>query len=606
MIDTDSSDDTTLPSPTPQKLPYWRLVIDQAGITNDVLHHEYEGSGTSEDPYVISWIPDDPRDPMGWSPFVHWFITLVAALSTLAVALVSSAYTGGSREIMAEFQISSEVATLGVSLFVLGFAVGPLFWAPLSEVFGRQVLFIATYAMLTAFNAGCAGARNAATLMVLRFFAGAFGSSPLTNAGGTIADMFPASQRGLAMAIFASAPFLGPVLGPLIGGFLGMAAGWRWVMGFLAAFSGFFWIVGSLVMPETYAPVLLRKRAQKLSAMTGKVYVSRLDHQQKGPVTLGARFKTALSRPWVLLFKEPIVLLLSIYMSIIYGTLYLFFAAFPIVFQQQRGWNAGEGGLAFLGLTVGMMAAICYIIPDNKRYVRVEKEHAGRAPPEARLPPCLVGCVALPIGLFWFAWTCQPSVHFLVSIAAGMPFGFGMVLVFLASMNYLIDSYTIYAASVLAANSVMRSLCGAAFPLFTRYMYDDLGVNWATSIPAFLALACVPFPFLFYKYGSVIRRRCKFAAESEAFMEQMRRGAGRGQDTAGEGQKGPEEGEADASKTAVAAAEKMPRRSNEDAASRDVGSLSSAETATSNSVGANAGSPVASAKGDDRVSINRV
>jgi hypothetical protein len=212
-------------------------------------------------------------------------------------------------------------------------------------------------------------------------------------------------------------------------------------------------------------------------------------------------------------------------MAIIYGTLYLFFAAFPIVFQKQRGWNAGEGGLAFLGIAVGLLSAFGYIIPDNNRYVKMQGRNGGRAPPESRLPPCLVGSVALPVGLFWFAWTCQPSAHYMVSIAAGVPFGFGMNLVFLAIMNYLIDSYTIYAASVLAANSVLRSLCGAAFPLFTRHLYEKLGANWATSVPAFLALACVPFPFLFYYYGASIRIRCKFAAESEAFMQKMMRRA---------------------------------------------------------------------------------
>jgi MFS family permease len=115
--------------------------------------------------------------------------------------------------VIEQFDISEEVATLGISLFVLGFAIGPLLWAPMSELYGRQVLFFGTYAMLTAFNAGAAGAQNTQTLLLMRFFAGAFGSSPLTNAGGVIADMFPASERGLAMGIFAAAPFLGPTIG---------------------------------------------------------------------------------------------------------------------------------------------------------------------------------------------------------------------------------------------------------------------------------------------------------------------------------------------------------------------------------------------------------
>ncbi|KAL2755437.1 hypothetical protein ACRALDRAFT_1064442 [Sodiomyces alcalophilus JCM 7366] len=502
------------------RIPYWRLIVDHAGITPAVANHSYPGSGTPDDPYIIHWIPNDPRNPMEFSVARKWFMTMVQAIATLAVALLSSAYTGGMVGIIREFQIGQTVATLGVSLFVLGFAVGPLLWAPLSELFGRQVLFFGTYAAMTAFNAGCAGAPNARTLIVLRFFSGAFGSSPLTNAGGVIADLFPAAERGLAMALFAAAPFLGPVLGPIIGGFLGMNAGWRWVMGFLAAFSGAVWIMGTLLVPETYAPVLMRKRASKLSKMTGKCYVSRIDHE-RGRVTLAESFKAALSRPWVLLFKEPIVFLLSLYMAIIYGTLYMLFAAFPIVYQQNRGWNQGIGGLAFLGIMVGMMFAVGLTIPGNKRFAKMAEKYGGFAPPETRLPPAIIGSVALPIGLFWFAWTNSPSVHWMASIAAGVPFGFGMVLVFLSLMNYLVDAYTIFAASVLAASSVIRSLFGTAFPLFTTYMYDDLGIHWASSIPAFLALACVPFPFLFYKYGAAIRARCKFAAQSDAFMKKL-------------------------------------------------------------------------------------
>lgn len=299
-----------------------------------------------------------------------------------------------------------------------------------------------------------------------------------------------------------------------------MNAGWRWVMGFLGAFSGALWIIGSLLVPETYAPVLLRRRAEKLSKITGKVYESKLDIDQ-GKVNLKESFKVALSRPWLLLFREPIVFLLSLYMAIVYGTLYMLFAAYPIVFQQVRGWNQGVGSLPFLGIMVGMMAAVAYSIYDNKRYVKVEEKHGGFAPPEARLFPCLIATVTIPVGLFWFAWTNYTSIHWIVCIIAGAPFGFGMVLVFLSIMNYLIDAYTIFAASVLAANSVLRSIFGAVFPLFTTYMYEGLGIHWASSIPAFLALACVPFPFLFYKYGPAIRTRCKYAAQSDAFMRKL-------------------------------------------------------------------------------------
>jgi hypothetical protein len=155
------------------------------------------------------------------------------------------------------------------------------------------------------------------------------------------------------------------------------------------------------------------------------------------------------------------------------------------------------------------------------RYAKKCSETTDRLAPEVRLPPSMVGGIALPIGLFWFAWTNSASVHWMAPIAAGAPFGFGMVLVFLSVFNYLIDSYTIFAASVLAANSALRSLFGAAFPLFTTYMYSNLGIHWASSIPAFLSLICVPFPFILYKYGAQIRQRCTFAAEADAFMRRL-------------------------------------------------------------------------------------
>ena len=196
-----------------ERVPHWRIVQSQTLITDAVLNYHYKGSGTEQDPYLAEFIPNDPRNPMEFPVWKKWFITLTVAIATLAVAFVSSAYSGSIAQMIAEFHCSDEVATLGISLFVLGFAIGPLMWAPLSELYGRQYLFAGTYAVLTIFNAGAAGANSIATLIVLRFLAGTFGASPLTNAGGVIADMFQANQRGLGMSIFAAAPFLGPVIG---------------------------------------------------------------------------------------------------------------------------------------------------------------------------------------------------------------------------------------------------------------------------------------------------------------------------------------------------------------------------------------------------------
>ncbi|KAK5268014.1 hypothetical protein LTR99_002946 [Exophiala xenobiotica] len=507
--------------PVPKHLSLFRLVIDQARVTQEVLKHPYPGSGTHEDPYIVSYIPNDVGNPFSWTSSRRWAISWIVAIEMLAAAFASSTFSGMIRELIFDFGASTELITAGISLFVLGFATGPLLWAPLSEIYGRQMMFFISFCGFTAFNAACAGANSIGALLVLRFFAGAFGSSPFTNAGGVIADIFPASERGLAMGIFALAPSMGPTIGPFCSGFLAENQGWRWVMGLLAIFSGVLWVLGAVFVPETYAPVILRRRVDKLCKMTGKVYMLQAD-KEKGRPSLGSLLPTALLRPWILLFREPIVLLLSLYIAIVYGTLYLLFGAYPIVFQQVRGWSEGIGGLPFLGVALGQVLGIGFSGYANKWYLKAAAENGGIAPAEARLPPAFYGAIAVPVGLFWFAWTNSRSIHWISPVLAGVPFGFGFCILFLVVTNYLIDAYTVFAASVLAANTVLRSLFGAAFPLFTESMFDRLGIHWGSSIPAFLALACVPFPFIFYKYGAAIRSRCVYAARAEAAMNELR------------------------------------------------------------------------------------
>ncbi|GAC73259.1 synaptic vesicle transporter SVOP and related transporters [Moesziomyces antarcticus T-34] len=491
---------------------------------SEILNKKYDGAGTKEDPFLVEWLPSDAENPQNWPAYYKWLLTIQVAIATLSVALASSAYSGAIESLQAQFHPSKQIIlTLGVSVFVLGFAFGPLFWAPFSEVVGRRNLLIFTYAVFTMWQAVSVASPNIESLIVFRFLAGFFGSSPLVNTGGTLADMFNANQRGLAMAIFASAPFLGPALGPITGGFLGESAGWKWVIGFLAIFAAIITVLGAVSMPETYAPVLLRWRAKKLSEVTGRHYICKLDKGRD--LRLKTQFKVALSRPWLLLFYEPIVSLLSIYIAVIYGVLYSLFAAFPLVFQRGRGWSPGIGGLAFLGVLVGMLIALAYIIFfENPRYIRIANKFGGIAPPETRLVPAMIGAVAIVIGLAIFAATDSPDLPWIAPIIGGGPFGLGMVLIFLSTMSYLTDAYLIYAASVLASNSVIRSLFGFAFPLFTTDMYQiggKNGIHWGPAIAGLLALICLPFPFIFYKYGAHIRERCKYGSEAKQMLEQM-------------------------------------------------------------------------------------
>jgi MFS family permease len=459
----------------PQRMSRVRELLFRTHLHDDVHNQNYTGSGTGDNPYVIDYLQNDPLDAMTFSTGRKWAIAILQSMSTFVVTFSSSVYVSGIGGIERSFEVSGEVATLGLSLYVLGFAVGPLIWAPLSEMYGRKAIYVISFAGYTAFNVAATCAPSIAALLVLRFFASTFGSSSMTNTGGIIADMFSKAERGMATGLFVTAPFLGPALGtrwwmsffhatlvstialvnllvhtnpvfsgPIVGGFLGATQSWRWTLGLIAILGGVVGITTTLATSETYAPFILRSRAKALSRLTGSVYVSRLD-AGKPPKTLSQEFSISLTRPWILLFCEPIVLLTSLYISIVYGTLYMFFAGFPIIFQISRGWSQGIAGLPFIGVTIGVCCATLAAGVDNKRYARlcaaIEGE-GGTVYPEARLGTAMVGSIVLPIGLLLFAWTTYPGVHWIAPIIGAMLFSCGLVMVFISLMSYLVDSCT--------------------------------------------------------------------------------------------------------------------------------------------------------------------
>jgi MFS family permease len=356
-------------------------------------------------------------------------------------------------------------------------------------------------------------------VLVLRFLGGVAGSFTQAVAPAVVADMFNASERGMVLSIYTLAGLMGQNLGPIICGFLDAAYGWRAIPLLITACSLPAWIVLSFTFPETYAPVLLQQRATKLSLILKKEYKVEGIGEAR---TIGQQLKVSTLRPWVILIYEPIVTLLSLFLSVVHGTLFLLFAAYPVVFQKTRGWPQGIASLPFLAICLGIVLSLLYVaLIDQKRYARVVKKCNGNAPPEARLPPAMIGAVALPIGLFWFAWTNGPEVFWLVSVSAGTFFGFGMVLLYMSLTNYIVDAYLGYAASALAASTVLRSIAGAVFPLFTANMYESLGIHWASSVPAFLTLIFIPCLVGFYKYGHIIRSKTRFGQEAAKLAQSM-------------------------------------------------------------------------------------
>ncbi|TFK84318.1 MFS general substrate transporter [Polyporus arcularius HHB13444] len=478
---------------------------------------KYPGKGTHEDPYVVDWDIGDAENPYNWSRTRKWAITAQLATSTFTVSFCSSCYSGGLTSMSKELHMSQVLAILGVSLYVLGFGLGPLLFAPLGELYGRRIVFVITGSIFTLFHLGGALGHNAATILVTRLFAGTFGSAPLTNAGGALSDMWIPRERGFASSLYSTAPWMGPVLGPIVGGWVSETRlGWRfsfWIMFIVSALNALACI---FITPETFGPVLLRRRARKLMKASGGdvVYTSR--HDLNRSQTLASILKRDMGRPFYFLVTEPIVLLLSIYIAIAYATLYAFFAAFPIVFQEHRGFSAGQGGLAFLGIGVGNLIGLSLAPIATRWYWRAMDRNNGQTIPEARLYLPMIGGITLPISLFWFAWTSDPPIPWIVPVLAGIPFGFACAIIMQGLTQYLMDAYGIYCASAIASTVVTRSVVAAVFPVISSPMYARLGDAWACSIFAFLAAACMPVPYVFYKYGPWVRGKSTFALHDDA------------------------------------------------------------------------------------------
>ena len=198
-------------------------------------------------------------------------------------------------------------------------------FAPLSEIVGRRIIYVSTLAVAVIFLIPCAVAKNIGTLIVCRLIDGIAFSAPMTLVGGTLADMWKNEERGVPMAAFSAAPFLGPAIGPLVGGFLADAKGWRWLYWLQLILSGAAWALISLTVPETYAPTLLKRRAAKLrKSENDGLYVTEQEIESR---PFSETLRICLFRPFQLLFREPIVMCISVYMAVLYGLLYMFFVA---------------------------------------------------------------------------------------------------------------------------------------------------------------------------------------------------------------------------------------------------------------------------------------
>ncbi|KAL8393158.1 hypothetical protein RB595_003090 [Gaeumannomyces hyphopodioides] len=480
------------------------------------------GQSPERDPFEVCFEKGekDPLCPRSMGIARKWMIVLVTSCGSLCVTCASSIYTSSYGPMNAEFGCSNLVATIGLSTFVLGIAMGPA-WSPLSELYGRRPIYLASFLLFTVWVVPSAVAPNIETMIVARFFQGFTGSAFLSVSGGTVSDLFSKQDMSLPMAVFTLAPFIGPCVGPLAGGFINTYTGWRWTHWVLLIWGLVLLVVVALFVPETYHPVLLRDRARALRAETGDDrWLAPMERRAAAAPrqSVAGSVARSLLRPFQMLASEPICVALDLYSAILLGILYLFFGAFPLVFSRNHGFELWQTGMTFLGLLVGMVAGVFtdpYWQRARARLVAaLERETGveGASEPEFHLPCVMAGGVLTPVGLFLFGWTTFPWVHWIVPLIGSVVFGTGYMLAFKGIFTYLVDAYPTYSASAIAANVFVRCAFAAAFPLFGIQMYNALGYQWATSLLAFLTVAMMPFPFIFFYYGKKIRARSRYAA----------------------------------------------------------------------------------------------
>ncbi|KAJ3136983.1 hypothetical protein HK100_001158 [Physocladia obscura] len=448
-------------------------------------------------------------NPHEWPRSKKWLVVAIASLYTF-ISPISSSMVAPALPAMAIDLGMTKIIDLEMtlSIFVLAYAFGPLFLAPLSEVYGRYIVLQASLWFFTIFNLVCGFAQNRSQILLFRFLAGLGGSAPLTISGSVIADLFKVSEMGAAMAYYALGVILAPALGPIIGGALTQNATWHWVFYTVSIISAVLAIVGSFLLKETFRP-LLESRARKEAAKKDPSLV--LAHPEPNVAHL---LSTAIMRPFIMLGTQPIAQVIALLMAFVYGIMYIVLTTYSSLFVEQYGESTFTSTLHYLALLIGFLIGNRMsgsLIDVSSAYL--QKRYNTPHKPEYRLPVCFAASIFLPVGLFLYGWAAEHNWHWALVDFGIVLFSWSVNVTFQTLTVYTVDVYTMYSASALAAVGFLRSLAGFGFPLFAADMYSKYGYGWANSILAFVGLVIgVPAPILLYAYGEKIRAKSQFAS----------------------------------------------------------------------------------------------
>lgn len=465
----------------------------------------------------IDWDgPEDPMNPKNWTKRRKWAATGTVAMYTFVSPVTSSMVApalgvlGNELHIPPGFQQS-----LVLSIFVLAYAVGPLVLGPMSEVFGRVRILQSAYLFFFAFALACGFAQTKSQLLAFRFISGLGGSAPLAIGPGVIADLWAPEQRGTALGLYTAGPLLGPAIGPIAGGFIAETTTWRWTFWSIAIYTGVVQLVGFFLLRETYAPVILAKKATKLNASSDTEkdikYMS-----ARSNIDLKALVRRALVRPFYLLFTQPIIQALAVFQLYLYGVLYIIFTTFPQIWDKLYHMSTGIGSLNYLSLGLGFLCASIFAAQANDRiYIYLKGTRGqGKGRPEFRVPLMFPASIVFTAGIFLYGWSAEYKVFWLVPDIGAFLFALGSVVGFQCAQTYCVDAYSQVAASAMSAVVILRSLAGFGFPLFAPSMYDALGIGWGNSLLGFVAFGVgIPASLAFWFFGERLRKRSSMARD---------------------------------------------------------------------------------------------
>ncbi|CAK3806823.1 transporter mfs2 [Lecanosticta acicola] len=461
-----------------------------------------EGGDSRE---LLRFEENDSENPRQWSYTSKMLnVATIAAMAILS-PLASSMFTPGISQIAEGLDTTEDSVIACTTGFVVMLGVGPLVLAPLSETFGRRIMYLSCFSIFAILQIPSALSPNIGTLVATRTLAGFFGSVGIANGGGSLSDMFEPSQRASVFGWYLLGPLLGPTLGPLFGGVIVQRLNWRWIFWILTIICVVNTSAAYFLLKESYPPIILAQRRSRLEKEANTSNKYRFDGEDPRPLWIKLRY--SLTRPLRILV-QPIVLTMSTYQAILFATTYSIYTNMQPIYQGEYGFNTEQVGLLYLGPGLGFLFSVWFLVPRiDTIYNALAARNNGKGRPEYRLPLANIGSVFIPAALFWFAWTVQSHRPWYVSIISTFFYGIGQVTILNCTTNYYIDCFEKYAASAIAAGAVFRSVIGGIVPLFAPTLFHQLGYGWGISVFGFLSLAIAPAPLTFYLTGAWVRER---------------------------------------------------------------------------------------------------